>query len=208
MEPEELGLEGPVKGSDGQRRGGADLVRIGLYFYAAMMAAALLWRMGFYGESILHATAGGSTADIRWGRDALIGAVSGLAVVAISAAMTRLTHWGEALARALGSSLGELSFRDALLLACASGLGEELFFRAALQPRVGLLWASLIFGAAHFVPRREMLPWSVFAVAAGLLFGVLFEWTGNVVAPIVAHALVNAVNLPLLVRDYGREPDS
>ena len=90
------------------------------------------------------------------------------------------------MARALGESLGRISVPDALLLAVASGLGEELFFRGALQPRVGLILATVLFGAVHFVPRRELLPWTGFAMVAGLVLGVLFEWTGSVVAPVVA----------------------
>jgi membrane protease YdiL (CAAX protease family) len=35
------------------------------------------------------------------------------------------------------------------------------------------------------------------------LFGALFYWTGNLVAPVVAHTIVNGVNLPMLVRRYG-----
>jgi hypothetical protein len=62
---------------------------------------------------------------------------------------------------------------------------------------VGLVPASLIFGLAHFVPRRELAPWCLFAIAAGLLLGGLYEWTGNLVAPVVAHAGINAVNLRL-----------
>jgi membrane protease YdiL (CAAX protease family) len=207
MEPESEDPESAEARSEGSGQGETDLVRIGLYFYGAMIGAALLWRMGLYGESILHAPGHASASQIPWVRDMLIGVVTGLAVVAISALMTRLTQWGEALAQAIGQSLRGISVRDALLLACASGLGEELFFRAALQPRVGLVWASLLFGVVHFVPRREMIPWSLFAVAAGLLFGLLFEWTGNVVAPVVAHAVVNGVNLPLLIREYGSEVD-
>ncbi len=85
----------------------------------------------------------------------------------------------------------------------ASGLAEEMFFRGALQPQVGWLVASLLFGLLHFIPRRELLAWTGFALLVGSLFGALFLWTGNLVAPVVAHVLVNAVNLPMLIRDYG-----
>ena len=90
-------------------------------------------------------------------------------------------------------------------MAVASGFSEELLFRGALQPRVGLLVASVLFGAVHFVPRRQLLPWTGFAIAVGLLFGWMFETTGNLVAPVVAHCVVNGVNLPLLIRQYGGE---
>ena len=105
----------------------------------------------------------------------------------------------------VAATLGSLSVPNALLLALASGLGEELFFRGALQPRVGWLVSSLLFGAVHFVPRRDMLPWTGFALAMGGVLGGLFAWTGNLVAPIVAHVVVNGLNLPFLVSRYRSE---
>jgi membrane protease YdiL (CAAX protease family) len=181
---------------------GARFVRFGLFFYGAMMAAALVWRMGLHGESILYATPEDAARGVDLVRDTVIGTVAGFAVVLASSLLTRLTRWGDDLARSLAAELGFISVPDALLVAVASGMGEELFFRGALQPRVGLVVASLLFGCVHFVPRRELLPWTGFAVVAGVLFGWLFIWTGNVVAPIVAHIVVNGVNLPLLVRRY------
>jgi membrane protease YdiL (CAAX protease family) len=58
-----------------------------------------------------------------------------------------------------------------------------------------------VFGLAHVAPRRTLWPWTGFALAAGLLLGALFAATGNLVAPIAAHAAINAVNLRLLTRD-------
>ena len=125
------------------------------------------------------------------------------ALIAVSDWTTRKTAWGDELARSMAEALGSLSVPNAILLAFASGLAEELFFRGALQPRVGWVLASLLFGCVHFVPRREFLPWTGFAIGAGFLFGALFVWTGNLVAPVVAHIVVNGVNLPRLVSRYG-----
>ncbi|MCS5634940.1 MAG: CPBP family intramembrane metalloprotease, partial [Myxococcota bacterium] len=107
------------------------------------------------------------------------------------------------------SALGPIGVPNAVLLAFASGIAEEMFFRGALQPRVGLVAASVLFALLHFLPRRALWPWTVFALAAGLLFGGLFQWTGNLIAPVTAHIVVNAVNLPVLERRFGqaaREP--
>ena len=52
-------------------------------------------------------------------------------------------------------------------------------------------------------PLIEFLPWTGFAIGAGFLFGALFVWTGNLLAPVTAHVVVNGVNLPRLVRRYG-----
>ena len=40
--------------------------------------------------------------------------------------------------------------------------------------------------------------WSVYAVAMGFALGGLYDWTGQLVAPIAAHVLVNGINLPRL----------
>ena len=44
------------------------------------------------------------------------------------------------------------------------------------------------------------------AVAAGFLLGGLFLATGNLAAPVVAHFVVNAVNLRALSRRYLESP--
>ena len=81
---------------------------------------------------------------------------------------------------------------------------NPVFFRGALQPRVGLLPASLLFGLAHLAPRRDLALWAGFALLAGLILGALFEYTGNLLAPAIAHVLVNAVNLRWLSRISAR----
>jgi len=199
--------EDPTPEPQAGERPAIDLVRAGLVFYGVMLAVGLVWRMGLYGEPILYASDEAAAQGVRWGRDLGLGVAAGVGVVLASHVFTEWTRMGDALARALAGTIGVMALPDLLLLAMASGLGEELLFRGALQPRVGLVWASLLFGCVHFVPRREFLPWTVFAILAGFLFGALFAWTGNLIAPVVAHTIVNGVNLPLLVRRYGADAD-
>lgn len=170
-----------------------------LLFYGGLLAVAWLWRGAFRGESLLVAEGG----SIDWLRDPIVGLVAAALVIAVSELVTRGTERGRALARALGATLGRLHDREVLVLALASGVGEEALFRGALQPEVGLAVASVLFAAAHFVPRRELMAWSAFALGAGLLLGALYDATGNLVAPVVAHAVVNAVNLRRLSREFG-----
>lgn len=197
------GEPGPPGGAGAEPPEEGRFVRLGLVFYGLMAGAAVVWRVGFYHEPLFFLGSGDAAAGISWGRDVGLGAACAAILIGASDWTTRRTSWGEELARAMGRALGRLSVPNAVLLAIASGFAEEAFFRGALQPRVGLLLASLLFGCVHFVPQRAFLPWTVFAILAGLLFGALLSWTGNLVAPIVAHTLVNAVNLPLLVRRYG-----
>ena len=190
--------------SDEQRS--ESFVTLGLVFYGLLAAAGIIWRLGFYGEPILYADAAGEALGLSLVRDVLVGGFAAAVLIGFSDWTTRHTVWGDQLARSMAPVLGKLSVPNAILLALASGFAEEVFFRGALQPRVGWVLASLLFGCVHFVPRREFLPWTGFAIGAGFVFGGLFVWTGNLVAPMVAHIVVNAVNLPLLVRRYG-EPD-
>ena len=114
----------------------------------------------------------------------------------LSRQLTQRTRVGERLAQACAAVLGPLSLGECWLLALVSGVAEEAFFRGALQPQVGLLAASLLFGAAHFVPRRELLRVDARSRSRrALLLGWLFDATGNLLAPVVAHAGINGVNL-------------
>ena len=178
-------------------------MRWGLLFYGVMAVVAIVWRQGFYGESIFLADPAGDPSQVKHLSATGLGVLVGGGVVLLSHLMTSFTRWGEDLARVLAETLGFLSIPNALLLALASGLAEEMLFRGALQPRVGLILASVLFGAMHFVPRREFLPWTGFAVACGLLFGAIFDWTGSLAAPVAAHVIVNGVNLAMLVRRYA-----
>lgn len=176
-------------------------MRLSLWFYAGMTGLALAWRHGVRGQSLLFAE--GATR-VDWSRDPLAGAAAAGAVIALSALLTRTTRIGRDLARALAAALGPLGWRHCLVLAAASAIGEEALFRGALQPEIGWVAASAVFALAHLVPRRELLPWSVFSLLAGLLLGLLYDATGNLVAPIVAHFGINAINLRLLGRDFPR----
>ena len=70
----------------------------------------------------------------------------------------------------------------------AAGLGEEVLFRGAIQPELGIVPASLLFGAAH-VDRSENLMFGCWAAIFGLILGWLAIVTGGLLAPVVAHAV-------------------
>ncbi len=185
----------------------ASIVRMGLLFYGGMGIAALLWRMSTPGDSIQHPSL--EAAARAWSMPAALGAgvVAGLVALALSEALTRWTPLGRALSELLAASIGPLDRSNAWLLALASGMAEEMFFRGALQPKVGIVAASLLFGAAHFLPRRELVLWSGYAVVMGLGLGALYEWTGQLAAPVAAHVVVNGINLPRLANRPKTKPE-
>ena len=189
----------PSSGRESDRQA---FVRTALIFYGVMGCVALVWRMAASSESILDPSGDGTAAATGLFTAAFAGLAVGLASVGVSEWLTRGTELGERLADLLGESLAGIKLGDAILLAIARGMAEEMLFRGALQPAVGIVWASLIFGACHFLPRRELVIWSLYAVVMGFAFGWLFEWTGQLLAPIVAHSVVNGINLPRLARRY------
>jgi hypothetical protein len=178
-------------------------VRTAAVFYGVLLVAAVVWRSLWAGEPLLFTGPEAAARGVSWLRDVGVGAAAAAGVIVVSGELTERVRWGRRLAERLAALIGRPSGGQIALLALSSGIAEEAFFRGALQPRVGLVAASLLFGLAHFAPRRELLPWTAFSVVAGFLLGGLFEATGNLVAPIVAHVGINGVNLTLLVRRHG-----
>ena len=89
--------------------------------------------------------------------------------------------------------------REIVILALASSIGEELLFRGALLPWMGLWVQAAVFAALHIGPGRRFLPWTASALALGLAFGALAQWTGNLGGPIAAHFAINFLNLRYIV---------
>ncbi len=88
-----------------------------------------------------------------------------------------------------------LSPGEILVVAGLSSLGEELLFRGLLVPWMGILASSVVFGLVHQISGRSRWVWVGWATGVGLLLGTIFVATGSLVGPLVAHAVVNAVNL-------------
>jgi membrane protease YdiL (CAAX protease family) len=92
------------------------------------------------------------------------------------------------------------------LLALLAGFGEEIFFRGALQQEAGIWAASLTFGVLHG-PSRDLWPLGLWAAVMGALLGFLYESTGNLVVPAVAHAVYDGVALAYVRNRFRRIGD-
>lgn len=95
-----------------------------------------------------------------------------------------------------------LTVGGAIALAVASGLGEEIFFRGFLQPRLGNLLTSTVFALPHFGYGSVSEVVVVFALS--LCLGALYRWTRNLWAPVAAHFAFNLLNL--LIGMYAPTP--
>jgi hypothetical protein len=84
---------------------------------------------------------------------------------------------------------------------------EELLFRGAIQGRLresfgsvgAILGSSLVFGAVHVANYTGSVVGALVGVAivtvGGLVFGTIYERTGNLLVPIVTHGGYNSVLL-------------
>lgn len=107
----------------------------------------------------------------------------------------------------LGPLLARCTILQLAALAAIAGISEEILFRgtiqAALAVRLGdgwaLLAASALFGLVHYASRA----YAVVAAVMGLYLGALFLLQGNLLAPVITHALYDFVALVGVSRRYG-----
>jgi membrane protease YdiL (CAAX protease family) len=111
-----------------------------------------------------------------------------------------------------------LTLLSCLWLTFGAGFGEEIFYRGYIQSRInetfgrpyhvlqiqfgiGLLTSSLLFGCLHtlnsvdYFHHRFTFAWGfgLANVATGLLYGILRETTGSVLAGAVTHAILDVL---------------
>jgi membrane protease YdiL (CAAX protease family) len=166
-----------------------------LVLYFGLASAGIAWSTA-RGDTSVWRVAGAEHPQVLAG--VVAGVFLGLGFVFASRYATHRFEWGRALHRELRALLGPLHGLEILILAVASALGEEIFFRGALLPAAGLWLSSAIFALLHIGPKLRFLPWTVSSFVAGMVFGQLFLWTGDLGGPVVAHFTVNALNLRYL----------
>jgi hypothetical protein len=100
---------------------------------------------------------------------------------------------------------GGCTLVDFALISLVAGIGEEMLFRGVVQeglsqlsasPWLALGLASLLFGLVHPITTT----YAVLAALIGLYLGALWLATGNLLVPIVTHALYDFGALLYLVR--------
>ncbi len=98
--------------------------------------------------------------------------------------------------------LGPSSILMIIHLALISAFGEEIFFRLALQPFVGLTVTSVLFGLLHLGPDGKISMWSFWAFIAGLLLGWVYRGTESLWPPVFSHFSVNAISIYSIRKSY------
>ncbi len=102
---------------------------------------------------------------------------------------------------------------DRLLLSLCAGVGEELFFRGALQWWLGIPITAVLFVAIHgYLDPRDgrLFAYGVTLTAGMLLLGWMAERFG-LLGPMLAHTIIDVVLLETLYRTWvelhRRTPD-
>ena len=167
------------------------------------------------GLGLLALAIGWTAGDSPWNRinwdppAILVGVAASLPMLAGLAAIVK-SRWGwcVSLRRVVdelvvplfaGCSVGQLA-----LLSLVAGFAEELLFRGLIQaelgnwlsPVIGLVAASLLFGLAHPIT----VAYAAVVTIAGFYLGGLWLWSGNLLIPIVTHAVYDFVALVYLAR--------
>jgi uncharacterized protein len=172
---------------------GPRFVRFAALFYGSLAVVAAVWcglrgfEVSLLGES--------PTVSL------LLGALTAACTVSLGLLSYRLLPVLRKISEELAPRLVDGSDPTSLVMVSIfSAVGEEAFFRGAVQQEFGLVVASLLFGLAHVGPDRRYFVWTAWAVLAGFVFGVLFEVSGGLLAPFLAHAAHNAATLLLWKR--------
>jgi membrane protease YdiL (CAAX protease family) len=96
---------------------------------------------------------------------------------------------------------------DLTAISLLAGLGEEMLFRGVLQglcsrwfdPWLALAIVSVLFGLLHSITPT----YALLATLMGAYLGWLYVRVGNLLVPIVVHALYDVFALAYLVRNRG-----
>lgn len=159
--------------------------------------------------------------DLRWG---VLGGWVALGLgTAVSLTIHFISKWRGFELDTIGHSsltqLGENFSVPLLISLCISAivmapLIEEIVFRGLLQTSLvrvmnGHRWPALVIASAVFsVIHWWVVPWHNLIVlfVLGLTFGYLYERTGSLLPPILAHAVFNAANIAMMLSVIEKMP--
>ncbi len=164
----------------------------GALFGASMIALAALWRDVIRGKDL-----NGWFPAEGWIVDLLLGAGIGIIFALIAYRLIDLIPAMRRIEHLIVNTLDMEALTVAYILwfGLIAGIPEEILFRGAIQPDAGLVAAAIIFGALHAISRMYF----VYATTAGLLLGLLAEWSGGLWMPIAAHVMIDVVMFLLLL---------
>jgi len=92
--------------------------------------------------------------------------------------------------------------------------GEELLFRGVLleglrsiagwPAAAAVVVSAVVFGLLHLIPRRLLWPFALWAVWEGALLGIIYVWSGSLLAVLVLHVLHDIGGFTFFAYQRGR----
>ncbi len=183
---------------------GPALVLSALVFYALSVGLAVLL-LSAQDLSLRDAVFGPLPPHQPPWRAALAGTGAGLAVVMVGLPLQRFAFYRDML-RHLRELLGRPGTTTIIVLSLLSAVAEEILFRGALQPLLGLAPTAVLFGFLHGGLSRSLWTWTAWATVMGFVLGGLAAWTESLLGPMLCHLTVNFLNMHLLAADAAPNP--
>lgn len=97
----------------------------------------------------------------------------------------------------------KLNWISVLYISLCAGIGEELLFRGAIQPLLGIVITALVFVAIHGYLNPKDWRVSIYGIFMTIII-ILFGWMTEEIgiwSAVVAHTLVDVI----LLADLGKE---
>jgi uncharacterized protein len=185
------------------------------------LALVVIWQNGLREVTTINARAPWLPASAPI-RTAIVGLITALILMQV-VVMFQIRNKPEARAK-IAKGLESLSFmlpvtRDErvwflLVSVVVGGVCEEIIYRgflihylmgapAGLNVTLAIVVASLIFGIAHIY---QGVGGAIGSTILGIVFSVLFVMTGNILLPVVLHALIDARILLILPEGVSFAP--
>ena len=181
------------------------------WWFAVLVTAAgalAAWPLGGWGQL--------GASPLSPGLEITLGIAGGCLALAINAVLHEsLTillgeRYLEAFRRHGRAVLGPMHWPEYICGGLMAACAEEPLFRGVVlglfQPTaLGIAVAALLFALCHWL-RREFLPFWIWALWEGVLFGILLVATGSLLVPMIAHGLHDVVAYRVFQALAGRQP--
>jgi len=178
-----------------------------------LIAGLTLLLFGGGGAALIHAVQGRDllalhTGPWSWWAQLALGTAVGTAMGLFALWMVHRPFMAPILGR-YSSMIGPWMTRrsDRLLVSLCAGVGEELFFRGALQFWLGIPITAVLFVAIHgyLDPRNWRITiYGLAMTAMMIVLGFMAEHQG-LLAPMAAHTMIDVVLLEGLHRAWQRQ---
>lgn len=179
----------------------------------AFHGASIFWVKSFLdGENISWREAFGLRSD-NIGRVVILGVIAGIVVIPVALALQKISveamtsnnfhPESQQVVQELQKTVSQVhQFYLSFVALIAAPIIEEILFRGILYPTIKqagypklALWGTSIFFALTHQNIPAFLPLVFFA----MILTLLYEETGNLLAPIVAHSCFNTANFVMLL---------